>query len=143
MQDGKRESGAGWLGSALDLARDPASPSMDGYFVGTQSVSAAMVSRRAQVAALSRFQDLKLDPFIKPIDANANSDVASFVQRQVANAYATSRQIESVTKQAGSSGFSSDKLSQQMKLISQLIKSGSGARVYYTCLLYTSPSPRD
>ena len=132
LRDDQRESGAGWLGSALDLARDPASPSMDGYFVGTQSVSAAMLSRRAQVAALSRFQDLKLDPFIRPVGASADSDVASFVQRQVANAYATSRQIESVTKQAGSSGFSSDKLSQQMKLISQLIKSGSGARVYYT-----------
>ncbi len=132
LREGKRESGAGWLGSALDFARDPAAASMDGYFVGTQSVSAAMVSRRAQVAALSRIEDLKIDPAIKLIDNSAGGDVAAFVQRQVTNAHATSRQIESVSKQTGSSGFSGDKLSQQMKLISQLIKSGSRARVYYT-----------
>ncbi len=132
LQDSKRESGAGWLGNALDLARDPNGTSMDGYFVGTRSVSAAMVSRRAQIAALSRFQDLKLDPSIQPIDSQQQSDIASFVQRQTTNAFATSQQIESVTKQSASSGFAGDRLSQQMKLISQLIKSGSGARVYYT-----------
>ena len=146
LQDSKRESGAGWLGNALDLARDPNGTSMDGYFVGTRSVSAAMVSRRAQIAALSRFQDLKLDPSIQPIGSQQQSDIASFVQRQTTNAFATSQQIESVTKQSAASGFAGDRFSQQMKLISQLIKSGSGARVYYTvqgCLLYTSPSPRD
>ena len=132
LQDSKRESGAGWLGNALDLARDPNGTSMDGYFVGTRSVSAAMVSRRAQIAALSRFQDLKLDPSIQPIGSQQQNDIASFVQRQTTNAFATSQQIESVTKQSASSGFAGDKLSQQMKLISQLIKSGSGARVYYT-----------
>ena len=132
LQDSKRESGAGWLGNALDLARDPNGTSMDGYFVGTRSVSAAMVSRRAQIAALSRFQDLKLDPSIQPIGSQQQSDIASFVQRQTTNAFATSRQIESVTKQSAASGFAGDRLSQQMKLISQLIKSGSGARVYYT-----------
>ena len=132
LQDSKRESGAGWLGNALDLARDPNGTSMDGYFVGTRSVSAAMVSRRAQIAALSRFQDLKLDPSIQPIGSQQQSDIASFVQRQTTNAFATSQQIESVTKQSAASGFAGDRLSQQMKLISQLIKSGSGARVYYT-----------
>ena len=132
LQDSKRESGAGWLGNALDLARDPNGTSMDGYFVGTRSVSAAMVSRRAQIAALSRFQDLKLDPSIQPIGSQQQNDIASFVQRQTTNAFATSQQIESVTKQSASSDFAGDKLSQQMKLISQLIKSGSGARVYYT-----------
>ena len=105
---------------------------MDGYFVGTRSVSAAMVSRRAQIAALSRFQDLKLDPSIQPIGSQQQNDIASFVQRQTTNAFATSQQIESVTKQSAASGFAGDRLSQQMKLISQLIKSGSGARVYYT-----------
>ena len=132
LQDSKRESGAGWLGNALDLVRNPNGTSMDGYFVGTRSVSAAMVSRRAQIAALSRFQDLKLDPSIQPIGSQQQSDIASFVQRQTTNAFATSQQIESVTKQSAASGFAGDRLSQQMKLISQLIKSGSGARVYYT-----------
>lgn len=133
MLNSERESGAGWLGTALDTARDADSVSMDGYFVGTQAISAALVSRRAQVAALSRFQDLQLSSQIAQVGSTeTESDIAAFVQRQIANAYATSRQIESVANDRQPGGYRSDKLGQQMRMISQLIKSGSGARVYYT-----------
>ena len=133
MLDSKRVSGAGWLGAALDAARVPDSVSMDGYFVGTQAVSAALASRRAQVAALSRFTDLQLNSQIAQVDSTqAGSDISAFVQRQITNAYATSRQIESLAKDRERGGYRNNKLGQQMRMISQLIKSGSGARVYYT-----------
>jgi len=133
LRDSKRESGAGWLGKALDLALQPGAGKMDGYFVGTESIAASLVSRRAQIAALSRFSDLQLDPQIQPIaSTNNQSDLATFVQRQITSSYATSRQIESVAKDTQSGGFPNSRLGQQMRMISQLIKSGSGARVYYT-----------
>lgn len=133
LRDSKRESGAGWLGSALDSVRDPDSVKMDGYFVGTDAVSAAMVSRRAQVAALSRFQDLQLNrQIVEVAGSQPENDIGNFVQRQISNAYATSSQIESASKQDQPGGFPNSRLGQQMRLVSQLIKSGSGARVYYT-----------
>ncbi len=134
LRDTKRESGAGWIGHALDLNRKSGSTDMDGYFVGRQAVSAALVSRRAQIAALSRFQDLQLDPTIKPANSmQQQEDIAAFVQRQVTSSYATAKQIESVSKKTNTaSGYPGNRLGQQMRLVSQLIKTGSAARVYYT-----------
>jgi len=130
----KRDSGAGWIGHALDLSRDPKQITMDGYYVGNESVSAAMIGRRAQIAALSRFSDLQLDRTIKSTtQPKPTEDIAAFVQRQVTNSYKTARQIESAAKRnTATTGFPGSRLGQQMKLVSQLIKTGSAARVYYT-----------
>ncbi len=134
MREGRRTAGEGWLGAALDHSRRPNQNGMDGYFVGRQSVSPALVGRRAQVAALSRFADLKLNSAAEPIpSATAKSDISSFVQRQVTESYATARRIESVAKtQDKMESYPSSAVGRQMQLVSQLIKSGSAARVYYT-----------
>lgn len=128
-----RESGAGWLGNALDISRSKDRVQMDGYFIGDQAVSQALVSRRAQIAALARFSDLKLNENIRLNEQQKTDvgDISSFVQRQLTNAYATSSQLTDVPD-TSTGGFPSSQLGQQMRLISQLIKGGSGARVYYT-----------
>lgn len=128
----RRPGNQGWLGHALDRSRDPDGIDMDGYFIGRQSVSAALVNRRAQVAALSRFGELRLADNIEPISFEADASIEEFVGRQFSSAYATSKQIESFARSEPMSGFPSNQLGQQMRLISQLIKSGSAARVYYT-----------
>ncbi len=134
LRDTSRESGAGWLGQAMDLARTERQTDMDGYFIGRDAVSAAMIGRRAQVAALSRFSDLQLDTVITPVHSTGEKeDITAFVQRQVADSYATARQIESPAKSTDASeGFPAGPLGQQLRLVSQLIKTGSAARVYYT-----------
>lgn len=134
LRDSRRESGAGWIGHALDLTRQADQTSMDGYFVGRDAVSAAMIGRRAQVAALSRFGDLQLDQSIGSIPGmDSQEDITAFVQRQVSDSYATARQLESAAKTTDvAEGFPNGRLGQQMRLVSQLIKSGSAARVYYT-----------
>lgn len=134
LRDRKRESGEGWLGQAMDLARTDGQTDMDGYFVGREAVSPAMIGRRAQVAALSRFADLQLDPTITLDSSMADQgDIAEFVQRQVADSFKTARQLESAAKSIDSGeGFPASPLGQQMRLVSQLIKTGSAARVYYT-----------
>lgn len=129
----RRTGGEGWLGHALDLASNSQEVSMDGYFVGQESVSPALVSRRAQIAALSRFSDLQLDPAISSLtQMPIRDDLSAFVQRQTTSAYATARQIEDGTDNEASGGYPDSRLGLQMRLISRLIKSDSAARVYYT-----------
>ena len=138
LRDSKRESGAGWIGQALDSSRRDGQTVMDGYFIGREAVSAAMIGRRAQVAALSRLSDLQLDASIKLSNRAVNitaqqADITAFVTRQVADSYAAARQIESAAKPTDARGrFPDSSLGQQMRLVSQLIKTGSAARVYYT-----------
>lgn len=133
LTDSRRANGEGWLGNALDISRDPNEGAMDGYFVGRGAISSALTSRRAQIAALSRFSDLQLDASITTAEpTTSQNETLRFVQRQVTGAYATSRQIESVANAKSSGGFPDSKLGQQLRMISQLIKSDSAARVYYT-----------
>ena len=90
LRDSKRESGAGWIGHALDMLRKEGQTEMDGYFIGRDAVSAAMIGRRAQVATLSRFSDLQLEESIKTVKTmGQQDDITSFVQRQVSDSYAT------------------------------------------------------
>jgi len=130
----RRESGAGWIGHAMDLGRKADSTGMDGYFVGREAVWPAMIGRRAQVAALSRFADLQLASRIQPVRPAAHDeDIASFVQRQVSDSYFNARRLESAMDNVEvGAGFPDGRLGQQLRLVSQLIKSGSAARVYYT-----------
>ena len=134
LRDKKREGGEGWIGRAMDVSRVKGSTDMDGYFVGRQAVAEAMLGRRAQVAALSRFKDLQLDKSVPATNLlQQQDDIAEFVQRQVTNSYATAKQIESMAKQSSNaSEYPGNGLGQQMRLVSQLIKSNSAARVYYT-----------
>lgn len=129
----KRESGAGWLGQAMDLSRQAGQTSMDGYFVGRDSIPEAMTGRRAQVAALSRLEDLRLDHSIRALDQpDEREDITAFVQRQVTDSYQMAQQMEAEIKNSTTDGFPNSRLGQQMQLISRLIKSKSAAKVYYT-----------
>jgi len=131
----KRENGAGWLGQAMDLSRQEGQTDMDGYFIGRDAVSAAMIGRRAQVAALNRFGDLKLDGSIDSISGmSQEEDITAFVQRQVSDSYETAKKMEasSARPTAAGSGYRGSRIGQQMQLVSRLIQTGSAARVYYT-----------
>ncbi len=60
-------------------------------------------------------------------------DLTTFLQRSVSNAYATSRSLSKAeSKPDPGSRYPPTELANRLQLVSQLIKSGATARVYYT-----------
>jgi uncharacterized protein (DUF1501 family) len=136
----------GWLGRALDL------PEMNGgtgasqpaaIYAGRDEVPVTLWGRRTEAMSLTSLSDMKL-PFaagqIAPRAAASStapsdsSDLDLFVTRQVLSAYSTADQFQHQLKSAASSSavqYPATQLSANLQLISQLIKSGSHARVYY------------
>jgi uncharacterized protein (DUF1501 family) len=127
----------GWLGRALDGANQPVnSGESAAVFVGDEQVPATLWSRRSATTALSRIDDLTL---VRPIDHRSPGDdqtrgesLSQFVTRQVLSAYSAADQIArkhvSATHEPT---YPESALANRLKLISQLLKTGSRARVYY------------
>jgi uncharacterized protein (DUF1501 family) len=147
--DDEEHDSYGWLGRALDAqrsARDGAGVEQPGaIYAGPDSVPVALWSRRTQAMSLTSTADLK-HPFspgqmplpVDAVSASLNSETDSlnmFVTRQVLSAYTAADQFQRQSKPpAGARAveYPSSQLGAQLQLISQLIKSGSRARVYYT-----------
>ncbi len=123
----------GWLGRTLDLKSFEGKKSA--IFVGQQETPVALWGRKSEAISLSRSSDLQLalDPFKPENKSETKSDLEQFVSRQVLSAYASAEKF----KRQGA-GISNDskypttRLGSQLKLVSQLLKSGSRSRIYYT-----------
>jgi uncharacterized protein (DUF1501 family) len=136
----------GWLGRALDLPRmhDGSEVSQPGaIYAGRDDVPVALWGRRSEALSLTSLSDMKL-PFaadqLEPPAATSpgarsdNGDLNLFVTRQVLSAYSAADQFQrQISSTAGRSAvqYPASQLSANLQLISQLIKSGSNARVYY------------
>ena len=137
MDNGIRTDGSGWLGQSLDQARHRNQGDLDGWFIGSGTISPAMVGRRAQIATVARLQELRLaSPGLAQtasgLNDAASSDVAAFVGRTMASTFASVAQVDSIIKQSGSeSRFPRTDLGQKLAIISRLIRSGSASRVFY------------
>jgi uncharacterized protein (DUF1501 family) len=136
----------GWLGRALDLPQlhggtDAAQPGA--IYAGRDDVPVALWGRRSEAMSLTSLSDMKL-PFsagqVAPRAATASTapsdsgDLNLFVTRQVLSAYSTAEQFQNQLNSAASKSaveYPATQLSANLQLISQLIKSGSHARVYY------------
>ena len=89
--------------------------------------------------SLSSLDDLILPPAVsgalRPAAAPSSDDsLQQFVTRQVVSAYATADQFDHQRRGATFQAvrYPSTKLGQHLQLISQLLQSGAGARVFYT-----------
>jgi uncharacterized protein (DUF1501 family) len=136
----------GWLGRALDLREmhgGTGGSQPGAIYAGRDDVPVALWGRRSEAMSLTGLGDMKL-PFapdeLAPQVINLSttssnkSDLDLFVTRQVLSAYSTADQFQHQLKSRdGSSAvqYPATQLSSNLKLISQLIKSGSHARVYY------------
>ncbi len=139
--DEKQDDGLGWLGRALDsgVARQAPSATANAIYVGDQETPVALWGRRSAAIALSRADDLKLElkmaagqPGLLP---SAEESLDQFVTRHVLSAYASADQFNRTSAQtglSGSSGYPDTELASRLRLISELLKSGSQARVFYT-----------
>jgi uncharacterized protein (DUF1501 family) len=136
----------GWLGRALDTQQHPHNAGQPGaIYVGPKEVPIALWGRRAEALTVTRLDDLKL-PFaasqlipetqshvVAKNDA-PDDDLSLFTTRQVLSAYAAADEFGRQTQAAGerpSAKYPSTQLATHLNLISQLIRSGSAARVFY------------
>ncbi|TWT90292.1 hypothetical protein Mal64_06770 [Pseudobythopirellula maris] len=131
--------GYGWLGRALDAKPKVSSPAVapGAIYVGDQETPVALWGRRSQATALSREEDLRLllNPAFHSEPSSAQDDsLNDFVSRQTLSAVAASEEFNRQQKQtAGSvSSYPNTGLGRRLRLISQVLKGKSQARVYYT-----------
>lgn len=125
-------TGNGWLGDAVSL--QPFAHGPDAYHVGEGELPAALLGRRCTAISMNDATDLRLsqrDLAVRrpPQDSTNLSD---FVTRSVSEAYVSASQLAENTRTDESARYPDSKLGQHLKLISQTMKSGSTARVYYT-----------
>lgn len=142
--------GQGWLGRALDRAttESAAKPqSATAVFVGGQEPPVALWGRSSEVVSLTDADDLELQlsiDVVKPAAAPQLAPDASpgktdplteaFVAREVLSAYAAAQDFQTRRNSAMSENaakYPDTQLASQLKLVSQLIKANSQARVYY------------
>jgi uncharacterized protein (DUF1501 family) len=137
--DPEEHPGPGWLGRVFDerLARGDRSGA---YFVGEGAPPAALRGRRSAPAALERAEDFVLDGPADPRatlggrgeDADAG-DLAAFVRRSTLDAYAAADRMAELARADRSTGsYRGGALGTRLALVARLLKSGAGARVYYT-----------
>jgi len=137
--DAEENSGYGWLGRALDSTRNTPRAAADAVSVGGQTVPRALWGRRSQVVSFNREAELMLPPEWTPTSSGAaappeNDELMSYAERVVDRSYQTARQLGEQTKGAArlsARSYPSTELARQLALISLMIKTEIGARVYY------------
>jgi uncharacterized protein (DUF1501 family) len=138
--DEDQHDGYGWLGRALDRRADEAGgPAEAGsIYVGEEETPVALWGRRSAAMSLSRAADLELQldgvaSSVPPSPAAGNS-LDQFVSRQVLAAYAAAGEFANQqAKKAGpTGGYPDTEVASRLQLVSQLLHSGSQARVFYT-----------
>ena len=135
--DDDQHDGYGWLGRALDRRSQQADAGA--IFVGEQETPVALWSRRSEAMSLSRAADLELDlnaaAAAPPSSPMVEKSLDQFVSRQVLSAYAAASEFadhQAKTKALRAISYPDTALASRLRLISQLLHSGSQARVFYT-----------
>jgi uncharacterized protein (DUF1501 family) len=133
--DSESHSGPGWLGRVFD-EQIVAGVKAGAIFLGAGQPPAALRGRRSSAATLERLEDLVLDvaadPRVTLGARTATSDLAAFVRRNALDAYTTAAGMAEMARTEKSAMRDTDSLGGRLALITRLIKSGAGARVYYT-----------
>jgi uncharacterized protein (DUF1501 family) len=136
-----QQDGYGWLGRALDrrVGQQHGSSEAGAIYVGEQETPVALWGRRSAATSLSRAADLELQldaaAASLPSSPAAEGSLDQFVSRQVLSAYETAgefAQHQARSPAGPGSGYPPTELGSRMRLISQLLHSGSQARVFYT-----------
>ncbi len=139
--DDAAHDGYGWLGRAMDrrgagqVAANPGDAPM--VYVGEGVTPVSLWARRAAATSLERLDDLALrrsPGAISSAAAPRENDVRQFVTRHVLSAYASAEELAQQRRTAtadAAAKYPGSTLAARLKVISQLLQSGSQARVYY------------
>ena len=128
-------SGNGWIGDAFGAA-SVIPGKTQAIQVGQESLPLALVGRRCNAATISNPADIQLRPEIsQPSKGRFDSldtSLIDFVSKSVSQAYVSAAQLRQATVEDSSARYPENRLGRKLKLISQLMKTGAGASVYYT-----------
>lgn len=143
--DSEDHAGYGWLGTALDQGagnnegQPKASTAQNAIFVGGQDTPVALWGRRSSAISLSRAEDLQLElSSMPPADPSPTTnrkltDIEQFVRKQSVAAQSAAKAFAEQIQSSGStSSYPDTLLANQLKFVSQLLRSGNTARVFYT-----------
>ncbi len=134
--DPEEQNSLGWLGRGLDTTSSKPGET-SALFLGSGAVPLAVRGRRAVASAIERDEDFLLAPGAdarRVISKEEPADeLSAFVRRSMLDAYTTADRLAESAHSGGSSGrnFGSS-LGTQLHMIIRLLKSGIGARVFYT-----------
>jgi uncharacterized protein (DUF1501 family) len=128
--DAEEQAGLGWLGRGLDET-----PGATSLLVGSGPPPVALRGRRAVASALERIEDFTLAAGADPRKAltrdEPGDELAAFVRRSMLDAYATADRLKEVGGGDGAR-YPQTGLANRLRLVARLLKTGVGARVYYT-----------
>jgi uncharacterized protein (DUF1501 family) len=142
--DADEHNSYGWLGRALDEQKSRQVSGQPGaVYVGGENAPVALWGRRAEAMSVANLDGLKLPYAASQLMSGPPHTVARepgddalglFTTRQVLSAYAAADQFQrqlQTTRSQSAAKYPESGLAAHLELISQLIKSGSGARVFY------------
>lgn len=127
----------GWLGRAIDSSKPGPRAAADAVFVGDQTMPRALSGRRIKAISLNSERDLQLAASVVPAAPSADAEaeeLAAYLERVVDQSFVTARRFQELSAAAPNAsgiGYPASNLARQLSLISRLIKTGTGARVYY------------
>jgi uncharacterized protein (DUF1501 family) len=141
--DDAAHDGYGWLGRSMDqrlTAPVGAAVAADAplVYIGDGEMPVSLWARRASSASLERLDDLTLQKRLPPApeaeQLRAEGNLRQFVTRNVLSAYASAEQLAAkrrAAKAPAAAKYPESKLASRLNVISQLLQSGSQARVFY------------
>jgi uncharacterized protein (DUF1501 family) len=134
--DPEEHRGLGWIGRALDSGPALQADAPGSVFVGLESPPVALQSRRVPSSALARLEDFALTDVAEASQTAASpgdsDDLADFVRRVTLDAYAAAARVQEAARAEDRAGYPGSDLAGRLGLIARLLKSGYGARVFYT-----------
>ena len=138
--DSADHTGNGWLGTALDQRLTEAASAgaeADAIFVGKEEMPPALWGRRSSAITLAKAEDLQLElasqTKLDGPSATDGSNLDQFVHRQTSSAFqAAAAFAEQNAAPKSDVSYPDDKLAQNLKLVSAILRSGNPARVFYT-----------
>jgi uncharacterized protein (DUF1501 family) len=133
--DPEEQNSLGWLGRGLDTTA-PKPGEASALFLGTGPVPLAVRGRRSVASAIDRAEDFLLAPGADARRVLSREEppdeLRAFVRRSMLDAYTTADRLAEPARSGGGSGGFGSSLAGQLHLIVRLLKSGAGARVFYT-----------
>jgi uncharacterized protein (DUF1501 family) len=134
--DPEEHRGLGWVGRALDAGPAVRAGAPGSVFVGPESPPVALQGRRVPSSALARLDDFALTGGAEAGRAAAapgdGDGLADFVRRVTLDAYAAAARVQEAARAGDGAGYPGSDLAGRLRLVARLLKSGYGARVFYT-----------
>lgn len=136
--DREEHKGLGWIGRALDSARDPTAVggAPASLLVGRDPPPVAIRARRSTAAVMADLSDYALAnaaPLAQKVgEADPADDLAAFARRSALDAYTTAERLNELAREKDSgTSYPITELARRLSLVSRLIKAGFETRVYY------------